>query len=251
METWHVVIPLRAHPRGAGPTRPFAHARVRRRPRRSRFDRRSGGARARARQARTPGRSVLGGDPSARPPHSGAFVAQDASPDRKPNPPPPSPGHGSHDPDPRPCRLPDRKDAAGRDTTTVPSPWALLVGLQGSWIAQENGDLSEGRSSREGWISGPSTPPGAEGREAKTHQPLRDPSVRAGSDRPRWSCQGRLRPQAGSGSCRGSWRGQAHKAGAAAAPRSTGSAPAAGCPPARPAALLRLPYEGSGRPTAG
>lgn len=59
-ETWHVVILLRAHPHGAGPTRPFAHARVRCRPRRSRFDRRSGGARARARQARTPGRSVQG-----------------------------------------------------------------------------------------------------------------------------------------------------------------------------------------------
>src|SRR5690606_33314123 len=150
---------LRAHPHGAGPTRPFADARVRRRPRRRRADRRSGGARARARQARTPGRSVLGGDPSARPPHSGALVAQDASPDRKPNPPPPGPGHGSHDPDPPPCRLPDRKDTAGRDTASVPSPWALLVGLQGSWIAQENGDLSEGISSREGWISGPSPPP--------------------------------------------------------------------------------------------
>lgn len=145
-----------AHPHGAGPTRPFAHARVRCRPRRSRFDRRSGGARARARQARTPGRSVQGGDPSARPPHSGA---QDASPDRKPNPPSPGVGHGAHEPDPRPCRLPDRNDTARRDTASVPSPWALLAGLQGSWIAQENGDLSEGRSSREGWISGPSTPP--------------------------------------------------------------------------------------------
>lgn len=159
METWHVVIPLRAHPHGAGPTRPFAHARVRRRPRRSRFDRRSGGARARARQARTPGRPVLEGDPSARPPLSGALVAQDAYPDRKPSPPPSGPGHGAHEPDPRPCRLPDHKDIAGRDTASVPSPWALLAGLQGSWIAQENGDLSEGRSSREGCLSDPSPPP--------------------------------------------------------------------------------------------
>ena len=35
--------------------------------------------------------------------------------------------------------------------------WNYALAL--SWIAHENGDLSEGRSSREGWISGPSTPP--------------------------------------------------------------------------------------------